>query len=132
MTMKRLLLVLLSITLFIPFVSCKDEIEIETNVKYTVYENEGTDMVSFYMTSDKEADGEWRYSADGLTCLEVFYEGDQTEENASYRTLILSPSAEGEDTVTFTLDDGRKYEYLVKTAKDKTGIMRITVEEAKE
>lgn len=111
-----------------------------TETRFVVYENDETaqktDMISFYMTSDVEPYGKWQYDVSGLKHLFVFYEAEDGGEygtffdggEASYKTLILKPASEGEDIVTFSLENGEKNEYSVKVSKDKDGIFRVKAE----
>lgn len=113
----------------IALTSCGEEIDVTTEIRYSVYENEGSDMVSFYMTCDIDKDGKWIYSKDGLTCLNVYLETEETKENAHFQTLILKPTKEGEADVIFSLEDGRYCEYIVTVAKDDNGVLRIKVKD---
>lgn len=123
---------LLAVLFCICLTSCGDDIEVDTEVKYTVYENEGSDMISFYMSSDVNQSGEWEYSLSEIKCFDVFYESAEEKSNASYKTLILKPNAETEEAITigFTLteSDGRQ-EFKVSVKKDENGILRITVDD---
>lgn len=122
-------------------VSCEEnDYTIITNTRFVVYENDETaditDMISFYLTSDIKPYGKWSYDASGLKSFAVFHEADDDVEygsfwdggEASYKTLILKPVAEGEETITFTLEKGEKQEYRIKAAKDEDGIFRIEAE----
>ena len=129
--MKRIISLTLAILLCFAFTACKKEkIDFKTEVKYSVYEQvEGDkvfDMVSFYMTSDKKNEGLWEYSAEELSCLSVYHETDSTEQNVSYRTLILKAESEGTEKLSFSLN-GEALEYLIKITKDDKGVLRIKV-----
>lgn len=122
---------MLAVILCFAFTACKKEtIEFKTEVKYSVYEQvEGDnvfDMVSFYMTSDKKNEGLWEYETDSFNCLSVYHETESTEQNVSYRTLILKAESEGTETVSFTLN-GEAVEYVVTITKDDKGVLRIKV-----
>lgn len=140
--MKRFFCLLLVFILTVPmFCSCgKDDLDVVTGVTYTVYELDGSDMISFYMTSDQKVYGDWSYSIDESGIFEVFLENRETKEYgkmknkgvAVYSTLILKPMSEGEGNISFTLSAGdMKYEYKLSTSKDENGIMRIKAEEIK-
>lgn len=107
--------------------SCSKTLEVETGIKYSVYENDGKDMVSFYLTSDVDRDDVWKYDLKNIEALKVEFINTTTESNASYITVALSAKAEGEDILTFTLDNGTEKEFLVKCKKDDNGVLRITV-----
>lgn len=107
--------------------SCSKTLEVETGIKYSVYENDGKDMVSFYLTSDVDRDDVWKYDLKNIEALKVEFIDTTTESNASYITVALSAKAEGEDILTFTLDNGTEKEFLVKCKKDDNGVLRITV-----
>ncbi len=130
MTMKRRFIFLILAMLFcIVLTSCGEEIDVVTEARYSVYENEGSDMISFYMTCDIDKDGKWIYSKDGLKCFDVYLETEETNENAHFQTLILKPTKEGEADVILSLEDGRYCEYIVTVKKDDNGILRITVKD---
>lgn len=133
MIMKRkFICILAALLLVVSLAGCGSDLEVEAEIKYSVYENDGADKVSFYLTSDIEKDGKWQYTLDGLTNLAVFETNTQTAEDiAEYTTIILKPVGEGEETLSFTLNDGRVCEYLVKIKKDSSGIFRITVSSTK-
>lgn len=143
--MKKRFFALISVFLFIvssfSLASCGErENTILTNTRFVVYENaetaKKTDMISFYVTSDVKPFGVWEYDVSGLKSLAVFHETEETNDYgtffdggvASYKTLILKPVAEGEDTVTFSLENGRKDVYNVSVKKDENGIFRIKAE----
>ncbi len=123
------------------FYACSgDESDIEAEVKYSVYENEGVDHVSFYLTADTDTDGEWSCSFGEMNTLSILEKNEVERKSAKilglfelggngvkYTTIICKAKAEGEDICTFTLNDGRVCEYLVKVKKDDSGILRITV-----
>ena len=84
-------------------------------------------MVSFYMTSDVNSFGKWEYSIENKEIFDIFMDSEQTDDyglfgwggTASYRTLILNPTDEGESTVSFNLTDGNmKYDFSVKVTRD--------------
>lgn len=132
MIMKKFIYILAALLLIVSLAGCGNDLEVEAEIKYSVYENDGADKVSFYLTSDIEKDGKWQYTLDGLTNLAVFETNTQTAEDiAEYTTIILKPVGEGEETLSFTLNDGRICEYLVKVKKDNAGILRITVTSTK-
>ncbi len=107
-------------------VACGEEKEVEVGVKYSVYENEGSDMISFYMTGDGS---KWQYALAEDSIFEIFYDPTEENDGVYYQTLVLKPKSEGEETLTFTLEEqgDRVYEATVK--KDKDGVLRITVKE---
>lgn len=115
--------------------SCGTDINVVTGVKNTVYENDGSDMISFYMTSDEKAYGEWEYSSEGEV-FEIFAETEETKNHgsfgtkkANFKTLILKPVSEGSAKITFTLEKtGEVTEYNLTVAKDENGILRIKTE----
>ncbi len=118
-------------------VSCGNEAEIETEVRYSVYENDGIDTVSFYMTSDINADGEWEYEIGDSDLFEIFHTSEETNEignffnktEASYKTLVLKPLSEGKTVITFSLDRKSEiFEYNVAITKDSSGIFRVKIE----
>lgn len=127
--MKRLICLILAVLFCICLTSCgEDEIQADAEIKYSVYENEGSDMVSFYLTSDIEKDGQWEFSHQELKTVNLAHDLDELQDNAYYRTLIFKPKAEGEDILTFTLANGTAREYLIKVSKDDAGIFRIKVD----
>ena len=127
--MKRLICLILAVLFCICLTSCGDpEIQADAEIKYSVYENEGSDMVSFYLTSDIEKDGQWEFSHQELKTVNLAHDLDELQDNAYYRTLIFKPKAKGEDILTFTLANGTAREYLIKVSKDDAGIFRIKVD----
>ncbi len=122
-----LLLTLLFLSSPFIFASCgKDDDEVVTSVRFSVYEKDGTDMVSFYMTSDTKPYGVWEYTIEN-ELFEIFDENEETNDyglfgmggTASYRTLILTPVKEGEATISFKLTEGdMKHSFSVKVTKD--------------
>ena len=107
--------------------SCGKDDDIVTEVRFTCYDNGEGDMVSFYMTSDVNSFGKWEYSIENKEIFDIFMDSEQTDDyglfgwggTASYRTLILNPTDEGESTVSFNLTDGNmKYDFSVKVTKD--------------
>lgn len=128
MIMKtKLIPILLAVLFCACLTSCGEDLDVTTEIKYSVYEHEGSDMVSFYLTADTDAESDWSYSLSELTALEVYHKTAESEQNAAYTTIIFKPKAEGEDILTFNLENGGECQYLVKTAKDESGIIRITV-----
>lgn len=141
MIMKRFIFVLIAILLCFSLTACGEDKEIVTEVKFTVYENDGTDFISFYMTSDVKPLGVWEYTISDSKLFETFLENEETNDygtfgwggTASYKTLVLKPVAEGNATITFNLTEGdQKQEFSVNVAKDDSGIFRIKCEEVKE
>ncbi len=107
--------------------SCGKDDDVVTEVRFTCYDNGEGDMVSFYMTSDVNSFGKWEYSIENKEIFDIFMDSEQTDDyglfgwggTASYRTLILNPTDEGESTVSFNLTDGNmKYDFSVKVTKD--------------
>lgn len=126
--MKKLISLTLAVLFCICLTSCgEDEIQAEADIKYSVYENEGTDMVSFYLTSDIEKDGQWEFSHQDLTTINLAHDLDELQDNAYYRTLIFKPIAEGEEELQFSLTNGTSQCYTVNVSKDDSGIFRITI-----
>jgi uncharacterized cupredoxin-like copper-binding protein len=123
----KILSVFMAVLFCICLTSCSKTLEVETGIKYSVYENDGKDMVSFYLTSDVDRDDVWKYDLKNIEALKVEFINTTTESNASYITVALSAKAEGEDILTFTLDNGTEKEFLVKCKKDGNGVLRITV-----
>jgi hypothetical protein len=132
---KRLLLTLFALVICLDVTSCATEINVETGVKNSVYELDGSDMISFYMTSDAKPFGVWDYSLDG-NVFETFAETEETKDygnfgsdQANYRTLILKPTEEGSAKITFILEKtGEKKEFDLTVTKDENGILRIKAE----
>lgn len=132
---KRLLLTLFALVICLGVTSCGTDISVETGVKNTVYELDGSDMISFYMTSDVKPFGVWDYSLDG-NVFETFAETEETKEygtmgsqSANYKTLILKPTEEGSAKITFILEKtGEKKEFDLTVSKDENGILRIKAE----
>ena len=118
--------------------SCNNDLDVVTDVKYSVYENDGSDMISFYMTSDIDPYGIWEYTIGDSDIFEVFHTSDETKEygnlfekrEASYPTLILKPKSEGKATVSFSLTSSEETrEYNIEVTKDTSGILRIKIVE---
>ena len=84
-------------------------------------------MVSFYLTSDIELEGQWEFSHENLKTLTLAHDLDELQEDAYFRTLIFKPIAEGEDIIAFNLTNGIKHEYVVTVSKDEAGIFRIKI-----
>lgn len=130
MIMKKLISLTLAVLFCICLTSCGEDeatTNVDAEIKYSVYENEGSDMVSFYLTSDIEKDGQWEFSHQELKTINLAHDLDELQDDAYYRTLIFKPKAEGEDTLTFTLANGTSREYLITVSKDDAGIFRIKV-----
>lgn len=127
--MKRYIALLLALCFSLLCLSAcgEDEKEIRAEVKYSVYEKEKTDFISFYLTADPDRHGEWSCSFGEKNTLLLLEQLESTGNGAKYTTLILKAVAEGEDIFGFTLEDGRAFEYLVKVKKDDSGILRIAV-----
>ena len=133
--MKKLLLTLFALVICLGVTSCGTDINVETGVKNTVYELDGSDMISFYMTSDVKPFGVWDYSLDGGV-FETFAETEETKDygalgsrSANYKTLILKPTEEGSAKITFILEKtGEKKEFDLTVTKDENGILRIKTE----
>ena len=107
--MRKLASLLLALTFLLTLSSCslkKDDFE--TDITYTVYNLGGSDMVSFYLTSDKEVYGVWEYDTATLTCLEINFVSDENtgDDDASRITLALKPIKAGKDTLSFSLSSG--------------------------
>lgn len=107
--------------------ACGKEDDIVTEVRFTCYDNGEGDMVSFYMTSDVKPFGKWEYSIENQEIFDIFMDNEQTDDyglfgwggTASYRTLILKPTGEGEASLSFNLTDGEmKYNFTVKVTMD--------------
>ncbi len=140
MIMKKILAFILVIVFCFSISGCGNDKDIVTEVRFTVYENSGRDMVSFYMTSDVEPFGVWNVSIPESSGFKVFHESDETNDygtfgmggSASYKTLILEPVTEGETTVSFALSKGDKtQEFNLKVTKDDSGMLRIKCTEVK-
>lgn len=130
MIMKKLISLTLAVLFCICLTSCGEDeatTNVDAEIKYSVYENEGSDMASFYLTSDIEKDGQWEFSHQELKTLSLAHDLDELQNDAYYRTLIFKPNSEGEDVLTFTLANGTSREYLIKVSKDDAGIFRIKV-----
>ena len=50
MIIKRLIFVFVSVLLCFSLTACGEDNDIVTEVKFTVYENDGTDFISFYIS----------------------------------------------------------------------------------
>lgn len=139
MIMKKIICLLL-VLIFpcIVLVSCGEDKDIVTDVKFSVYDNGDGDMISFYMTSDTSVYGSWNHTFNDDN-FEVFFESEELKDygsfgnktTASYKTLILKPLGEGEANISFSLTQGDKeYEFSLKVEKDENGSLRIKAEEA--
>lgn len=107
--MRKILSLLLALTLLLTLSSCSlKEDDFKTDITYTVYNLGGSDMVSFYLTSDKEVYGVWEYDTATLTCLEINFVSDENtgDDDASRITLALKPIKAGKDTLSFSLSSG--------------------------
>lgn len=107
--MRKLASLLLALTLLLTLSSCSlKEDDFETDITYTVYNLGGSDMVSFYLTSDKEVYGVWEYDTATLTCLEINFVSDENtgDDDASRITLALKPIKAGKDKLSFSLSSG--------------------------
>lgn len=140
MIMKRLIFLFIAVLLCFSLTACGEDKDIVTEVKFTVYENDGTDFISFYMTSDVKPLGVWEYSISDGKLFETFLETEETNDygtfglggTTSYKTLVLKPVSEGNTAITFNLTEGdAKKEFSLKVAKDDSGIFRIKCEEIK-
>ena len=140
MIMKRLIFLFIAVLLCFSLTACGEDKDIVTEVKFTVYENDGVDFISFYMTSDVKPLGVWEYNISDKAMFETFLETEETNDygtfglggTASYKTLVLKPVSEGNTTITFNLTEGdAKKEFSLKVAKDDSGIFRIKCEEIK-
>ena len=138
MIMKRAIcLILITALAAVILTACGENETIDTNVKFSVYESNGSDMISFYSTSETEISGKWEYSLDNNQILKVFHD-TESEKNfgsffekktASYRTIILQPVAEGEAFISFNTSKGEsEYSFKLTVTKDKNDILRIKSE----
>ncbi len=133
--MKKLIITLLALAFCLGLTSCGDEISFVSGVKNTVYENDGSDMVSFYMTSDAKSEGIWNYTLEGEN-FEIFAETEEIKKHgsfdsqkASFKTLILKPTDEGSAKIVFECDkNGDTKEYTLTVTKDENKVLRIKVE----
>lgn len=135
MIMKRAIcLILITAFIAVLLTACGENEEIITNVKFSVYESNGSDMISFYTTSEAEINGKWDYSLDNGQILTVFHDTESEQEfgslfekkTASYRTIILKPVAEGEAFISFKTSKGEsEYSFKLTVTKDKNGVLRI-------
>ncbi len=137
---KSIIFILVTILLCFSLTACGEDKDIVTEVKFTVYENDGVDFISFYMTSDVDPLGVWEYNISDNKMFETFLETEETNDygtfglggTASYKTLVLKPASEGSATISFNLTEGdQKKEFSLKVAKDDSGIIRIKCEEIK-
>lgn len=135
MIMKKIIcLILITAFIAVLLTSCGENEDIVTNVKFSVYESNGSDMISFYTTSETEINGKWEYSLDNSQILTVFHDTESEEtfgklfekKTASYRTIIFQPVAEGEANISFKTSKGEsEYSFKLTVTKDKEGILRI-------
>ncbi len=136
MMMKRIIALFMAVLSLILLVGCSDEdVEVANEVKFTVYENGETDMASFYMTSEINSVGKWKYEPTGNDIFEVFLENEEEKDfgdkEASYKTLIIKPKAEGETEIVFSLENGTEKAFTVKAKKNDSNALKLTVEEKK-
>ncbi len=132
---KRTILTLFALVLCLGVTSCGTDVSVNTEVRNSIYEIKESDMISFYMTSDVKPNGVWDYSIEG-SIFEIFDETEETKkygtfgrQSASYKTLILRPTEEGEAKITFVLQKtGETKEYNLAVTKDENGIFRIKAE----
>ena len=125
--MKRIISALLMLCLLCAMLSaCADTSEPVTEVKHSIYQKNGRDYISFYLTAP-EAAGVWTNSLGESGLLGMIESREVVQEKARYTTLILESRSEGEETFVFTLASGKSFEYLLKIQKDEDGILRITV-----
>lgn len=139
MKMKRLLSALASVILCVLLVSCGGSKTINEDITYSVYENDNSDFISFYLTTDLSLHANaWTHSIDGDDAFRVFYQTDETSSTGflglgrevQSETLILRPISEGSAKVTFSASgkDGELEKSFSLTVKrDSDGIFRITV-----
>ncbi|MBQ9847766.1 MAG: hypothetical protein IJO64_01740 [Clostridia bacterium] len=119
--------------------SCSFTEKPETDLEFVVYENNGTDMISFYMTSIIDNEGVWDYYVDSMYCIKEFHNSEETKEfgfmgmggTASYKTIIFKPVAVGEQEIQFRLNNADARIFKLKVTADKDDIYRIKCEEIK-
>ena len=137
---KSVLLIFFAIVLCLSLTACGQDKDIVTEVRFTSYENNGSDIISFYMTSDVKPFGVWEYALSDSKMFETFHESEETNDygtfglggTASYKTLVLKPISEGNATVSFNLTEGdKKQEFSIAIKKDDSGILRIKCDEIK-
>ncbi len=138
---KTICLILITAFIAVLLTACGENEDIITDVKFSVYESNGSDMISFYTTSETEVNGKWVYSLDNSQILTVFHDTENEEtfgklfekKTASYRTVILQPIAEGETFISFKTSKGEaEYSFKLTVTKDTDGILRIKVENTTE
>ena len=132
--MKRIICLILVFTFCsLWFVSCHNDDEISTDVKFSIYDNGNGDMISFYTTSEKDVFGQWEYSLDNPELFTYFHDSKNektfgklfNEKTALYRTLILEPIAEGETFISFKTNHNEKFYNFKLTVTKKDGIFKI-------
>lgn len=140
MIMKRIICILLVFVFGISLVSCGDNNDIITDVKFSIYDNGNGDMISFYTTSEKGVYGQWEYTIDNSQLFTYFHDSQNEKDfgkllekkTAIYRTLILQPIAEGEAIISFKTNSNEKQYNFKLTITKKDGVFRIKGEEIKE
>ncbi len=141
MIMKKYISLILLLAVFSALLtSCSKDENISTDVKFSVYDANGGEMISFYTTSEKEIYGEWEYSSDNPQLFTYFHDSKNEQafgklfekKTASYRTLILQPVAEGEANISFKTEHGDKQYNFKLTVTKKDGVFKIKGEEIKD
>ncbi len=116
------------------FCSCKENIDLETGVTYSTYtlgeDGKKESFASFYMTSNKDTEGVWKYDIIGDDILEIVESNEENKEikdgTANYKTLILKAKAPGEADIIFKLGSTEKcYSFVVGKAADNFLEMQI-------